>query len=289
MIKKNSLRSLWYSLSSNQRFLIRKLYYFPVDFYDRLTGNYHKYVPPRGYIYTGSPANYKDYIDQGKHQLGLLKYEIDLKPKDCVLDIGSGIGRTAIALTTYLDTSARYEGFDVVELGVKWCNSKIKKDFPNFNFKYIPLFNDLYNNANLKAKEFIFPYEKNYFDKIFSFSVFTHMQIDEIQKYFSEIHKVLKPNGIAFSTFFLYDDTTENLTQINKDFTFSKKKDGYSLMSDKVKSANIAIHKDKLKTMLEFENLTLVKIIDGFWKGEREDTIEYQDIVIFKKIENPST
>lgn len=283
MIKKNSLRSLWYSLSSNQRFLIRKLYYFPVDFYDRLTGNYHKYVPPRGYIYTGSPANYKDYIDQGKHQLGLLKSEIDLKPKDCVLDIGSGIGRTAIALTTYLDTSARYEGFDVVELGVKWCNSKIKKDFPNFNFKYIPLFNDLYNNANLKAKEFIFPYEKNYFDKIFSFSVFTHMQIDEIQKYFSEIHKVLKPNGIAFSTFFLYDDTTENLTQINKDFTFSKKKDGYSLMSDKVKSANIAIHKDKLKTMLEFENLTLVKIIDGFWKGSQENKIEYQDIVIFKK------
>ena len=283
MIKKNSLRSLWYSLSSNQRFLIRKLYYFPVDFYDRLTGNYHKYVPPRGYIYTGSPANYKDYIDQGKHQLGLLKSEIDLKPKDCVLDIGSGIGRTAIALTTYLDISARYEGFDVVELGVKWCNSKIKKDFPNFNFKYIPLFNDLYNNANLKAKEFIFPYEKNYFDKIFSFSVFTHMQIDEIQKYFSEIHKVLKPNGIAFSTFFLYDDTTENQTQINKDFTFSKKKDGYSLMSDKVKSANIAIHKDKLKTMLEFENLTLVKIIDGFWKGNQENKIEYQDIVILKK------
>ncbi|MBT7851060.1 MAG: class I SAM-dependent methyltransferase [Formosa sp.] len=283
MIKKNALRTLWYSLSSNQRFLIRKLYYFPVDFYDRLTGNYHKYVPPRGYIYTGSPANYEDYIDQGKHQLGLLKSEIDLKPNDCVLDVGSGIGRTAIALTTYLDTSARYEGFDVVELGVEWCDSKIKKDFPNFNFKYIPLFNDLYNNANLKAKEFIFPYEKNYFDKIFSFSVFTHMQIDEIQKYFSEIQKVLKPNGIAFSTFFLYDDTTENQTQINKEFTFSKKKDGYSLMSDKVKSANIAIHKDKLKTMLEFENLTLVKIIDGFWKGNQENKIEYQDIVIFKK------
>ena len=199
------------------------------------------------------------------------------------MDVGSGIGRTAIALTTYLDTSARYEGFDVVELGVEWCDSKIKKDFPNFNFKYIPLFNDLYNNANLKAKEFIFPYEKNYFDKIFSFSVFTHMQIDEIQKYFSEIQKVLKPNGIAFSTFFLYDDTTENQTQINKEFTFSKKKDGYSLMSDKVKSANIAIHKDKLKTMLEFENLTLVKIIDGFWKGNQENKIEYQDIVIFKK------
>ena len=289
MIKKHSLRPFWYSLSSTQRFLIRKLYYFPVDFYDRLTGNYHKYVPPRGYIYTGSPANYKDYINQGEHQLELLKSEIELKPNDCVLDIGSGIGRTAIALTTYLDTSAKYEGFDVVELGVNWCNSKLKKDFPNFNFKYIPLFNDLYNNATLKANEFTFPYKKNFFDKVFSFSVFTHMQIDEIQQYFSEIYKVLKPNGIAFSTFFIYDNTSESKISQNKGFNFSHKKDGYRLMNDTVKSGNIAIHKDKLKAMLEDKGLTLVKIIDGFWKGEREDKIEYQDIVVFKKIENPST
>jgi len=60
-------------------------------------------------------------------------------------------------------------------------------------------------------------------------------------------------------------------------------------MSNNVKSGNIAIHKDKLKAMLEFENLTLVKVIDGFWKGSRENKIEYQDIVIFKKRANPLT
>jgi SAM-dependent methyltransferase len=282
-MKNNFLRSLWYSLSTNRRFLIRKLYYFPIDIFDKISGNYHKYVPPRGYIYTGSPANYKDYLKQGEQQLELLKSEIDLRPNDSVLDIGCGIGRTAIALTSYLDESANYEGFDVVKLGIKWCNSKIKKDFQNFNFKYIPLFNDLYNEAKLKASEFNFPYERNIFDKIFTFSVFTHMQIDEIQNYFSEIYKVLKPDGIAFSTFFLYDDTTEDLTPINNSFNFSIKKDGYRLMNDKVKSANIAIHKDKLNAMLEMENLILIKIIDGFWKGNRENKIEYQDIVIFKK------
>lgn len=289
IIKSSPLRSFWYFLSYNQRFLIRKLYYLPIDFYDRVTGNYHKYVPPRGYIYTGSPANYKDYIKQGEHQLELLKSEIDLKPTDCVLDIGSGIGRTAIALTTYLDKSAKYEGFDVVQLGIEWCDSKIKKDFQNFNFKYIPLFNDLYNNSNLKASEFSFPYEKNFFDKIFSFSVFTHMQIDEIQHYFSEIQKVLKPDGLALSTFFTYDNASESEISNNPAFNFSYKKNGYRLMSDKIKSGNIAIHKDKLKAMFEANNLTLVKIIDGFWKGSKEDKIEYQDIVVFKKIANPST
>jgi len=286
MIKKQTLRSFWYSLTSNQRFIVRKLYYYPIDLYDRLTGNYHKYVPPRGYIYTGSPASYNDYLKQGEQQLGLLKSEIDLHPNDSVLDIGSGIGRTAIALTSYLNESASYEGFDVVKLGVKWCNSKIKKDFQNFNFKYIPLFNDLYNEANLKASEFNFPYKMNNFDKVFSFSVFTHMQIDEIQNYFSEIHKVLKPNGIAFSTFFLYDDSAEDFIGTNKQFNFTIKNEGYSLMNNKVKSANIAIHKDKLNAMLEIENLTLIKIIDGFWKGAKDNKIEYQDIVIFKKKAN---
>lgn len=42
------------------------------------------------------------------------------------MDIGSGIGRTAVPLTKFLNPDARYEGFDVVKKGVKWCNAKIK-------------------------------------------------------------------------------------------------------------------------------------------------------------------
>ena len=49
----------------------------------------------------GSPAAKR--ISQSKHQLNLLKQEIDLKPSDHVLDIGSGIGRTAISLCEFLD------------------------------------------------------------------------------------------------------------------------------------------------------------------------------------------
>ena len=55
----------------------------------------------------------------------MLKQFIDLgglKPEHRVLDIGSGIGRVAIPLTEYLNEKGSYEGFDVVELGVNWCN-----------------------------------------------------------------------------------------------------------------------------------------------------------------------
>ncbi len=285
MSKTSKLRDIWYSLSSNQRFFIRRLYYLPKDTLDSITGKRHKYVPPRGYIYTGSPASAKDYLMQGQNQLQMLKEYANLEPSHQVLDIGSGIGRTAIALTSYLNKDGSYEGFDVVERGVQWCNSRIHKEHTNFKFKYVPLFNDLYNTATLKASEFVFPYADNTIDVAFSFSVFTHMQIEEIQHYFNQVFRVLKPGGVCFSTFFLYDDASEEFISTKKDFSFPVEKNGYRLMNDSVKSGNIAIHKNKLFHMLSQEHFEQVKIIDGFWKDEVRDTAkkEYQDIVVFKK------
>ena len=285
MKKNSSLRNIWYSLSSNQRFLIRRLYYLPKDAMDGITGKRHKYVPPRGYIYTGSPASAEDYLKQGQHQVEMLKEYAKLQPHQSVLDIGSGIGRTAIALTEFLDQNGSYEGFDVVESGVDWCNSRISKENSNFNFKYIPLFNDLYNTAKLKATEFVFPYADNSIDVAFSFSVFTHMQIEEIQHYFNQIKRVLKPGGVCFSTFFLYDESSEEFISTKKDFSFPVERNGYRLMNDSVKSGNIAIHKNKLFQMLSEEHFEEVKIIDGFWKDKVRDTTkaEYQDMVVFRK------
>lgn len=285
MKKRSNLRNIWYSLSSNQRFFIRRLYYLPKDTLDGITGKRHKYVPPRGYIYTGSPASAEDYLKQGQHQVKMLKEHAKLQPDQSVLDIGCGIGRTAIALTGFLNQNGSYEGFDVVERGVDWCNSRIHKEHLNFNFKYIPLFNDLYNTAKLKATEFVFPYADNSIDVAFSFSVFTHMQIEEIQHYFNQIKRVLKPGGICFSTFFLYDDASEEFISNKKDFSFPVERNGYRLMNDNVKSGNIAIHKNKLFQMLSEEYFEEVKIIDGFWKDKVRDATkaEYQDIAVFRK------
>jgi hypothetical protein len=119
----------------------------------------------------------------------------------------------------------------------------------------------------------------------FSFSVFTHMQIEEIQHYFNQVYRVLKPGGVCFSTFFLFDDASDAFISSKKDFSFPVKKEGFRLMNENVKSGNIAIHKKKLSEMLSLENLELLNIIDGFWKDKVRDNAkaEYQDMVVFKK------
>ena len=65
----------------------------------------------------------------------------------------------------------------------------------------------------------------------------------------------------------------------------SSQKHLFRLMSENVKSGNIAIHKTKLSKMLSLENFELINIIDGFWKDKVCDNskAEYQDIVVFRK------
>ncbi|MFW5887094.1 MAG: class I SAM-dependent methyltransferase [Bacteroidota bacterium] len=279
-----SLRNLWYSIPVQHRYSIRRLYFLPRDISDRISGKRNKYIPPVGLVYTGTMVNPKQYMEHAQQQVDLLKDYTGLKPDDTVLDMGSGIGRTATALIHYLNENGSYYGFDVIEKGVKWCNKHIQCDFPNFHFKYVPLHNDLYNNSGENAENFKFPYADHFFDKIFSYSLFTHMQIEETQNYFHEIKRTLKPGGYSLSTFFIYDDAVEDYISSRKEFNFPYKKDGYRLMSNKVKAGNVAIHQDKLQEMLDNAGLKLVKIQEGFWKEEQRSKAKwyYQDVVVVK-------
>ena len=285
MKKSQTLRHIWYSLSPGQRAITRRLYYLLPDIFDRLTNRRHKYVPPRGYIFTGSSSGSNDFIAQGMHQLNILKAFISLKPDDHVLDVGCGIGRTAIALTTYLNSNGKYCGFDAVEKGIKWCNRNITKDFPNFHFSFVPLYNDLYTQSGLDAGKFVFPFPGNSFDKVFLFSVFTHMQIHEIENYLKEIKRLLKPGGKSLATVFVYDENNEAFIANRKDFGFPVKMNGYRLMSSKVKSSNIAISEATLSNLIESSGLVKEIFIDGFWKnnGKEAKQSEYQDILVLSK------
>lgn len=273
----SALRSYYYKLPPALRLLGRKIYYFPIDLYEGLTGKRAKNEPKKGDIYVGSG----DFIAQGTRQMNVLKKYITLKNTDQVLDVGCGIGRTAVALSGFIDKGS-YDGFDAVEKGIKWCDANIHKKYPNFNFKFTPIYNDLYNTFSQKAENFTFPYNDSQFDKVFLFSVFTHMQIPEIKQYLKEIGRVLRNDGQCMATFFLYDESKIE----GGSMPFPYQYDGYRLMDDKVTAANIAVSLPLLSAMAQEAGLKVTTIQGGFWRNdvEKESADEFQDIVVFEKI-----
>ena len=236
-------------------------------------------MPPKGMIYTGSG----DFIKMGKIQLSYLQKYCGLKPDGAVLDIGSGIGRSAIPLTGYLNKHGKYEGFDVVKRGVDWCQKNITAQHPNFNFKYIPLNNDLYRSDGKSPEKFKFPYSDHSFDLVIVNSVFTHMVANEVENYFSEMGRVLKKGGCAYTTFFIFDKNKKE--EFPDGFGFPYKYGNYRLMDDKVKSANVAFDANYLKNDLaEKNNFHIRHLFYGSWRGlPKDECKEFQDIVILEK------
>ena len=278
-----SLRKLFYTLPPGLRLLAFKIVYGPGDFWNYINGKQQEMVPPRSKIYTGRG----DFISQGKLHLKYLVEYGGLKQTDHVLDIGSGIGRTAVALTSYLKPEAIYEGFDTVKKGVAWSRNNISTKYPNFNFQYIPLANDLYNKHTLSAREFEFPYQAKQFDVCCLMSVFTHMQPGEIENYIHQCGRVLRNGGRVVATFFIYTDVMLQEKKVtNEEFGFPVDKGYYRLMNSKVTAANVALSYEHLeKQMLVGSGLRIKEWIAGYWsEGAPRDNRDFQDIIVFEKI-----
>lgn len=277
-------RKIYYALNPKQRFWARRLVYLPIDIYEKITGKRDAITPPKGMTFIG-PGDFKKI---GEELVENFKELGGLQPHHRLLDIGCGIGRIAIPLTKYLGEKGSYEGFDVVKMGIDWCQSKITPKYPNFKFKHIPLRNDLYNlETEEGADSMQFPYGDSEFDFIVLTSVFTHMQQKEVENYLKEISRVLKPNGTCFATFFVIDEKSEQHLQTTKEPFFTHKYDTYYLHDDKVKDANIAYKIDFLEKTLAKNNLQLANRYDGWWaKDSKEGLYNFQDICIIKKTDN---
>jgi SAM-dependent methyltransferase len=131
-----------------------------------------------------------------------------LRPDHDVLDVGCGVGRTARYLCDYLESTSRYEGFDIMEELIMWCRENITPRFPNFSFTYTPLFNTSYkpDETLASAASFAFPYPDHSFDFAFAHSVFTHLTPASTTNYLTELARVLRPGGICYMTWFLFQD-----------------------------------------------------------------------------------
>lgn len=178
---------------------------FAEDVSDRFKVMGGALIPPRELRFIGRG----DFEAVGQEFLRHLRELVGLQPGHSLLDVGCGIGRIAIPLTTYLSPTGKYDGFDIVPHGIRWCADHITPKFPNFRFLLADIRNKNYNpNGGVVASEYRFPYADDSFDVIVLTSVFTHMLPREVLQYLREIRRVLKPGGRSLITwYFLNDDS----------------------------------------------------------------------------------
>jgi SAM-dependent methyltransferase len=190
---------------------------------DTATGTYrfHEFDVPIDLLnLTGGGIDTFEVI--ARHHLAALRKYISLQPDDHVLEIGCGIGRDAIPLTKILSAEAKYYGIDIIGASIEFCQRNITARYPNFEFFHFDVDDKLHNPAGVRQMtEYRLPVQDQSLDKVFGWSVFTHMWERDIRHYLNEFHRVLKPGGQALLTCFVLTPEVlakareTNLTQFN--------------------------------------------------------------------------
>jgi SAM-dependent methyltransferase len=216
--------------------------------------------------------------------LGFFIQRAGLDPNDAVLDVGCGVGRMAHSLVHYLAPNASYEGFDIADRLVDWCQREVSPRFPNFGFRKVDLYNKLYNPSGTgSAERFTFPYESERFDFVLLASVFTHMLPQEVRHYLDEIHRVLRPGGRCLCTLFLMNADAEALIRAGKSTQdmCHPLEECYTTLPD-LPEAAVGFVESRVLEWLAERGFTLAAKCYGSWCGRLRFT-SYQDMLIWQK------
>jgi SAM-dependent methyltransferase len=233
-----------------------------------VTGKRDPELPPHRYRQIG-PG---DFRERGK-TLAALLVRNGLEPQHRVLDIGCGIGRVALGLTSVLSREAHYEGFDVDARAIRWCREHLTPRYPNFRFTHANVNTPRHNRRGVDATAFRFPYDDATFDFAFATSVFTHLEMDAALRYFGEAHRVLKPGGILLATVFLFDDRPSK-------YEFPIDRGDYRLSPSR---SGVAFADGSVGAMLPDDLWSDVRVERGGWQSGGTFSVLTQDVLTARR------
>lgn len=201
-----------------------------------------------------------------------------------LLDVGSCYGRLPLGLLAGTDYRGRYIGFDVLKKQVDWCKSTLTPFAPTYRFHHLNVHNDRYNpHGTVDPLSVRFPANIGTIDAISLFSIFTHFYRPDIEHYLSEFKRVLKPGGIAVTTWFVYDEARLPIIQsASSVYPMIHELDEYTRYNDLEDPLRaIAFDESLVRSMIEKAGLEVVTIDRGTWAGE-PGTI-FQDIIVMRR------
>lgn len=225
------------------------------------------------------------YLNLGKKQADEVIEWLSIKPEDKILDVGCGCGRIAIHFLNYLSEQGKYFGIDISKDFISYCNNNISTLKNNYQFQFIDAYNGAYGiEGKLKANEVTFPVESESMDAVIMWSVFTHMNLKDIDSYLKEVYRVLKKGGKFIASLNLYNQFIRRQIEMNKsqlDIKHAVDEYSYTLHPE-IPEWGFAHNEDRLKELYWESGFIIREIKYGSWSC-KELTGEFHDCVIAEK------
>jgi SAM-dependent methyltransferase len=276
-----STSNLKYLVPSPIRQVFRRVLDLCAEGVDYLPRRRSELLPPARLNRSGAG----DFKAVGGEFLRHFKVLGGLTPDKTVLDVGCGIGRMAVSLTRFLNNGSKYEGFDIMAAQVRWCRRRISARHPNFSFRVADVYNHSYNpSGRCTASEYTFVFGDRTFDFVFATSLFTHLLPAEMERYISEIGRVMKPGARCLITFFLLTPESLGLIAAKRStLDFAYQSQGYLTIDKEAPERAVAYDEEHVRTVFEKCGLTIIDPVNyGSWCG-RTEFLSYQDVVVAHK------
>lgn len=135
---------------------------------------------------------------------GRIFEQLPARVYEFVFDYGCGCGRLARQLLRAGHRPRRYLGIDPHSGMIDWCRVNITPRAPEFEFRHHDVFQE-FMNPDGTFEQLPLPPEDGTVSLFLAWSVFTHLLQLDAEFYLREISRVLRPDGVAVTTWFLFD------------------------------------------------------------------------------------
>jgi len=165
----------------------------------------HLVLPPRRRRLCGWEFKDEEYfLTSAQQEADRLIGSFGATADSAILDVGCGVGRLAIGLVSRLGQARGYHGIDVSQDAIDWCKRHLARASPELTFTHIDVHNARYNPSRRGIDgSFRFPLADQSADIIYLYSVFSHMEADDVRVYLGELARLLRPAGKIFLTGFI--------------------------------------------------------------------------------------
>jgi SAM-dependent methyltransferase len=176
-----------------------------------------------------------------------------------VFDFGCGCGRLARQLMLHGRIPLSYLGVDPHKGMIEWCRDNISARAPQFQFKHHDVFQEFMNPDGTFEQVPLAAADESV-TLFLAWSVFTHLLPLDAEYYLRELARVLSPNGIALTTWFLFN---------KRDFPMMQDFQNALYISDFDPTNAVIFDREWLEQAIKDAGLTIVSRTEPIVRGHQ--------------------